>query len=89
MSNTEKPNAEKLSITLPAEMVKIIREKVGAGLYSSNSAVICDAMRGWLNREKKLAELDAALMKGLADIEAGRTHTLEEVREEMRRRFGQ
>ena len=43
--------AEKLSITLPPEMVRIIREKVGAGIYSSNSEVIREALRGWMERE--------------------------------------
>jgi antitoxin ParD1/3/4 len=82
-------NAEKLSITLPAEMVRVIREKVEAGIYGSNSEVIREAMRGWLDREQKLAKLDAAIMRGIADADAGRVHTIEEVREEMRRRFGQ
>lgn len=87
MQNHEKKNAEKLSITLPAEMVKAIREKVEAGFYSSNSAVICDAMRGWMSHERKLAELDKALMLGLADLDAGRKHTAEEVLEFLNQRF--
>ncbi len=37
--------AEKLSITLPAEMAKMVRDKVVAGVYSSNSEVIRDALR--------------------------------------------
>lgn len=42
------PNAEKLSITLPAEMVRLIREKVDLGAYASNSEVIREALRdGW------------------------------------------
>ena len=42
--------AEKLSITLPAEMVRVIRSKVESGRYSSNSEVMREAMRGWLDR---------------------------------------
>lgn len=42
---------EKLSITLPADMVKQIRAKVSAGGYSSNSEVIREALRGWMNQE--------------------------------------
>jgi antitoxin ParD1/3/4 len=79
--------AEKLSITLPAEMVRIIREKVGAGIYSSNSEVIREALRGWMEREQRLATLDAAIARGVADADAGRTQEIETMREELRNRF--
>jgi antitoxin ParD1/3/4 len=79
--------AEKLSITLPAEMVRVIREKVGTGTYSSNSEVIREALRGWMEREQRLATLDAAIARGVADADTGRTQEIETVREELRRRF--
>jgi antitoxin ParD1/3/4 len=79
--------AEKLSITLPAEMVRVIREKVGTGTYSSNSEVIREALRGWMEREQRLANLDAAIARGVADADAGRTQEIETVREELKRRF--
>ena len=79
--------AEKLSITLPAEMVRIIREKVGSGSYSSNSEVIREALRGWLEREQRLATLDAAIVRGVADADTGQTQEIEAVREELKRRF--
>lgn len=79
--------AEKLSITLPAEMVRVIREKVGTGTYSSNSEVIREALRGWMEREQRLATLDAAIARGVADADTGRTQEIETVREELRKRF--
>jgi len=79
--------AEKLSITLPAEMVRVIREKVGTGTYSSNSEVIREALRGWMEREQRLASLDAAIARGVADADTGRTQEIEAVREELKRRF--
>lgn len=79
--------AEKLSITLPAEMVRIIREKVGSGAYSSSSEVIREALRAWMEREQRLSALDAAINRGVADAEAGRAQEIETVREELRRRF--
>lgn len=82
-------NAEKLSITLPAEMVRLIRQKVGSGAYASNSEVIREAMRGWMERESRLQALDAAIAKGVADLGAGRAQDLEEVRKELGKRFGQ
>ncbi|MEK6746515.1 MAG: type II toxin-antitoxin system ParD family antitoxin [Rickettsiales bacterium] len=79
--------AEKLSITLPAEMVKVIRDKVVSGAYSSNSEVIREAMRGWLEREQLLKNLDIAIAAGISDAEAGRVHDVEATRDELKRRF--
>jgi len=83
----EPQNFEKLSITLPAEMAKAVREKVISGGYGSVSEIIREAMRGWLERERRLANLDAAIAKGLADVDAGRVQALEEVRRELTERF--
>ena len=79
--------AEKLSITLPPEMVGIIHEKDGAGIYSSNSEVIREALRGWMEREQRLATLDAAIARGVADADAGRTQEIGTVRDELRKHF--
>ena len=54
----ETQSFEKFSITLPAEMARIIREKVTSGGYGSASEVIREAMRGWLERQRRLAALD-------------------------------
>jgi len=37
--------SEKLSITLPHDMARMVRDKVEAGAYSSNSEVIREALR--------------------------------------------
>lgn len=81
------PNAEKLSITLPAEMVRVIREKVDRGAYASNSEVIREALRGWMEREGRLAALDTAVARGMADAQAGRVQDVETVRKELGKRF--
>ena len=72
--------AEKLSITLPADMVRTIRAKVQGGLYASNSEVIREAMRGWLEREHHFATLETAIERGIAGIESGHAKTPEDVR---------
>jgi antitoxin ParD1/3/4 len=36
-------SAEKLSITLPADMARMVRDKVEGGSYASNSEVIREA----------------------------------------------
>jgi antitoxin ParD1/3/4 len=81
--------AEKLSITLPAEMVRVIRAKVESGGYGSNSEVIREAMRGWLERERGMATLSAAIDRGIADADAGRVADSEQVRKALLERTSQ
>jgi antitoxin ParD1/3/4 len=77
-------SAEKLSITLPPEMASFIRQKVESGLYGSISEIIREAMRGLMERERRLERLDGAIALGLADAEAGRVQEIEAVRRELR-----
>jgi antitoxin ParD1/3/4 len=44
--------AEKISITVTREMLRVIRETVEAGEYASTSEVVRDAMRAW-QRERQ------------------------------------
>ena len=53
--------AEKLSITLPPELAKMVRDKVKSGTYSSNSEVIREALRLLQTQETFQAEKLAAL----------------------------
>jgi antitoxin ParD1/3/4 len=78
------PHAEKLSITLPAEMAQLVREKVSSGAYGSTSEVIRTALRGWMEAEKRLKVLDDAIAEGIADAKAGRVHSIDEVRGTLR-----
>ena len=58
--------AEKLSITIPANLARIVRQKVESGAYASNSEVIRDALRAWQEREM---DRDRRLAKIRQDIE--------------------
>lgn len=73
-------NAAKVSITLPPEMLRLIHSKVKSGAYASTSEVVREAMRDWQHREeerdRRLAALDAAITRGLADADAGRTRSV-------------
>jgi antitoxin ParD1/3/4 len=64
-------NVERLSITLPTEMARLIRAKVDEGGYASNSEVIREAMRAWQTevqlRTDRLADIRAQIAKTLAD----------------------
>ncbi len=75
---------EKFSVTLPGEMARVIHERVNSGDYGSVSEVIRDAMRAWLHRERRLAVLDAALARGIAELDAGQGQDAEQVRKELR-----
>jgi antitoxin ParD1/3/4 len=63
--------AEKLSITLPPEMVRSIKDKVEAGTYASTSEVIREALRVWQRNEEehseRLAAIRARIHRSLAD----------------------
>jgi antitoxin ParD1/3/4 len=63
--------AEKISITLPPEMLRLIRESVASGEYASTSEVLRDAARLWhrqrLEDAERLAELRARLRRSLGD----------------------
>jgi antitoxin ParD1/3/4 len=63
-------NVERLSITLPVEMARMIRDRVEAGRYASNSEVIREAMRVWQEKEQLHAEKLASIR---AKVEAAET----------------
>ncbi len=62
---------EKLSITLPTDMVHIIKDKVVAGHYASTSEVLREAMRAWLRQEEeheiRMAAIQARIERSLND----------------------
>jgi antitoxin ParD1/3/4 len=68
-------------------MATFIRQKVDSGLYSSNSEIIREALRGMMERDRRLERLDTAIAKGIADAEEGRVQDIDEVRAELYERF--
>lgn len=74
------PSVERLSITLPAEMARMIRENVQEGRYASNSEVIRDAMRIWQEREEQRAQRLASIRARLDEAEVGPSHSATDVR---------
>ncbi|MGV1835282.1 type II toxin-antitoxin system ParD family antitoxin [Rhizobium rhizogenes] len=52
---------EKLSISLPSEMVAAIKSRVDAGAYASTSEVLRAAVRVWLREEEEYQERIAAI----------------------------
>ena len=64
-------SAQKISITLPPDMLHDIRSAVAAGDYASTSEVLRDAVRNWQRRRsedaERLATLRARVQRSLAD----------------------
>jgi antitoxin ParD1/3/4 len=59
--------AEKLSITLPANLARIVREKVESGAYASNSEVIREALRDWQERDMERVQRLAKIRQDIED----------------------
>ena len=64
-------NAEKLTITLPAEMARLIRREVERGAYASDSEVVREAVRLWQERreerEQRLGVIRSKLQEAVDD----------------------
>jgi antitoxin ParD1/3/4 len=76
-----------ISADLGAQLESFVAKLVESGRYGSNSEVLREGVRLVEEREKRLALLDAALERGQADVAAGRTHDLEDVLDELMRRY--
>ncbi|ODT32182.1 MAG: addiction module antitoxin [Kaistia sp. SCN 65-12] len=68
-----------ISADLGTHLEGVVNELVGSGRYNSKSEVLREGVRLVQEREQRLAALDAALAKGIADADAGRVKPAEEV----------
>ncbi len=68
-----------ISADLGKKLETVVDDLVKNGRYNSKSEVLREGVRLVQEREAALRRLDAALARGLADIEAGRTKPAEEV----------
>ncbi len=76
---------------LPPDVDEAIRRRVASGRYASQEEVMRAALRA-LDRDEeekahKLAVLDAAIERGIADAQAGRVHPAEDVFAELRAKY--
>ncbi len=75
---------ERMTITLPTDMVTVVKGAVEKGDYASSSEVVREALRDWkLKRElrmQKIAELKSEIDRGLADVAAGRIRKFDAAR---------
>ncbi|MCZ7854677.1 type II toxin-antitoxin system ParD family antitoxin [Agrobacterium salinitolerans] len=68
-----------ISADLGKQLESYIQHLVDTGRYGSKSEVLREGVRLVQDRETKLAALDASIMRGLADADAGRTKPASEV----------
>lgn len=80
-----------LSITVGERFEKFVKEQVEGGRYNNASEVVRAGLRLLETeeelRKRKLAELDAALARGIADADAGRVYSADEVFAELRAQY--
>lgn len=77
-----------ISAELGNYLEEYVTELVTKGRYNSKSEVLREGVRLVQEREKRLAALDEALARGLADVEAGRMRPAEEVFDRLEAKFG-
>ena len=75
------------SVDLGSRLEEVVTDLVKRGRYNSRSEVLREGVRIIQEREARLAELDASILRGIADSEAGRVHDLEDVVAELKTRY--
>jgi antitoxin ParD1/3/4 len=73
--------------TLGRHFEEFIQGQLASGRYNNASEVVRDALRLLEERERRLGALDAAIERGVADIQAGRTHDADAVFDELEARY--
>jgi antitoxin ParD1/3/4 len=76
-----------ISAELGKPLEQFVVELVATGRYGSKSEVLREGVRLIQEREARLAALDAAVARGLADADAGRTVPVEDVLAELEARY--
>lgn len=68
-----------ISADLGDALEDFVRRLVASGRYNSKSEVLREGVRLIQEREARMAALDAAIARGVADADAGRTKPADEV----------
>ncbi|MEP6785993.1 MAG: type II toxin-antitoxin system ParD family antitoxin [Sphingomonadales bacterium] len=76
-----------ISADLGSQLESAVCQLVAAGRYNSKSEVLREGVRLVQEREARMAALDAAIMGGLADAEAGRVRPADEVFDRLEKKY--
>ena len=84
--------AGQMTLTLTEELEQFVREEVRRGAYASSSeyvrSLVRDSFLKHRERQERLKSLDAALARGVADADAGRTMPLDDAFRRLRAELG-
>ncbi|PZP52758.1 MAG: type II toxin-antitoxin system ParD family antitoxin [Agrobacterium fabrum] len=75
------------SANLGRHLEGYVSDLVKSGRYNSRSEVLREGVRLVEEREKRLAALDLAIARGIADAEAGRTTPVDDVASQLRAKY--
>ncbi|MQB08387.1 type II toxin-antitoxin system ParD family antitoxin [Agrobacterium sp. ICMP 6402] len=75
------------SANLGDHLENYVSDLVKSGRYNSRSEVLREGVRLVEEREKKLAALDAAIARGVADADAGRVTPIGDVVSELNAKY--
>ncbi len=76
-----------MTITTTPALEQAIQRQMASGRYASEIDVLEAALRALAHRDEVRAELFADIKESLADEQAGRTHSLQEVDAEFRTQY--
>ncbi|MBN9036844.1 MAG: type II toxin-antitoxin system ParD family antitoxin [Rhizobiales bacterium] len=83
-------NIEKVSISLPHELLESVHEAVDSGQYGSASEVVREALREWKQRQS-LRQLEIERLRRLwqegIDSGPGQPYSIEEIKAEARAKY--
>ena len=65
-----------MTITLPPALDRIVRDKVNAGLYASETELICEALRREFARDAVHEWVRTQAAEGFAQLDAGESEEL-------------
>lgn len=77
------------SVDLGSQLESFVGQLVKAGRYNSRSEILREGVRLIHERETRLAALDASIMRGVADADAGRVHDLDTVAATLVAKYGE
>jgi antitoxin ParD1/3/4 len=76
-----------ISVDLGRQLERFIAKLVSSGRYNSKSEVLREGVRLIQERESRLAALDAAIARGIADAEAGRVKPVDAVFDRLEKKY--
>ncbi len=75
------------SVDLGANLEQVVTGLVTSGRYNSRSEILREGVRLVQERERRLAALDAAIERGLAEADAGLLISIDDIEAEMDARY--